>query len=567
MKPWRPKPGEIFVHPEAISAQELSDIVEASEAGPNRKRDLKSAIRCVARVLGRSLDALPIDPVFLKPKLDAVIPGAHDLTPKTWGKRLSEFGQAMKMAGIGRKLGPVEMSGSWEGLRVTMRAHGDRSIICWLGQFLRFGFMSGINPADVTFETVLAYEAERRAAAPNRDAGKTAYYAARMWDKAANTIPGWPQNRVGWKDRRNQYCLPWSAFAPTLEEDVEAWLSRSGGEDIFDDWNPGARRKPITRDKRRYELQRFASALVHDGVDPQILLSVEALVGMENVRRGLRWLRDERFGGALTGGLQNIAIALASAARWHVNVDQRHQQMLNDIVKRCALSERGMTLKNRQRMEPFKNPDLVRRHLDLPERMFPGLEARCDTRRAAVRAETALAIAMLTWCPLRIGNLRAIELDRHLKHERRGRARKIYLIIPAGEVKNSIDIKFELPPQVTILLDRFIAEHRVRLAPPGSRFLFSRRSDDAPVDYNSIALRIKTTLRSELGVDFSTHNFRHLAGLIWLLENPTGYEVVRRLLGHKAASTAMDFYVGLQTDVAHKAFTDLLAGYRERRHG
>ena len=134
-------------------------------------------------------------------------------------------------------------------------------------------------------------------------------------------------------------------------------------------------------------------------------------------------------------------------------------------------------------------------------------------------------------------------------------------------MKNNIDIKFELPTLIVDLLDRFIMEHRPSLAPTGSTYLFSRRAANAPVEYNAIALRIKKMLRSELGVDFSSHNFRHLAGLIWLLENPTGFEVVRRLLGHKTASTAMDFYVGLQTDAAHKAFTDLVKGYREKQHG
>lgn len=134
-------------------------------------------------------------------------------------------------------------------------------------------------------------------------------------------------------------------------------------------------------------------------------------------------------------------------------------------------------------------------------------------------------------------------------------------------MKNSVDIKFELPPLVVELLDRFLSDHRPLLAPQRSCFLFSRRAGDAPIDYNSLALRIKKLLRSELGVDFSSHNFRHLAGLIWLLENPTGFEVVRRLLGHKAASTTIDFYVGLQADAAHKAFTDLLKTYRGDDHG
>ena len=562
MRDWQPQPGQLFVHPEAMTAQQLLEFVDAFETNPTRCRDLKSALRCICRVLGRPLDGLPLDPSWFQPKLDAVIPGAHGLTEKTWGKRISEFGQALKMAGIGRKLTPIRMHGPWEDLRLGMRAHGDMSIICWLSRFLRFCFLTGIDPSDVRFATILAYEAEVRATALNKDPGKAAYYAARMWDRAADTIDGWPQNKVGWVDRRNIYCLAWPAFPASLAADVDAWLSQGECDDIFADWSSGADRKPVTREKRRYEIQRFASALVHAGADPAGLTSLEVLVRMDTVSLGLRWLRDERFGGDLTGGLQNIAIALANAARWQVRVDPDHQKRLNAIVKRCSPGDRGMTQRNQLRMEPFKAPVLVRAYLDLPETLIHRTSAQPNATRAAVLAETALVIGILSWCPIRIGNLRAIEIDRHLHRERRGRGQKVYLAIPASQTKNMVDIKFELPAPVVRLMDSFIADHRPLLAPAGSRFLFSRRSGDAPIDYNSLALRIKDTMRSELGVDFSSHNFRQLAGLIWLLEHPTEYEVVRRLLGHKAASTAMDFYVGLRTDAAHKAFTGLLKRYR-----
>ena len=247
MENWRSGKGKVFVAPETMTAQQLLDFIDALETKPTRRRDLKSAVRCVGRVLGCPLDTLPLDPDWFQPRLDAVIPGAHGLTERTWGKRLSEFGQALKMAGIGRKLAPIPMDGPWEGLRLRMRAHEDMSIICWLSKFLRFCFLTGLQPFEVTFETILAYETEVQAAALNKDPAKAAYYAARMWDKAADTIPGWPQNRVGWVDRRNTYCLPWSNFPASLEADVDAWLSQGECDDIFADWNPGADRKPVTR--------------------------------------------------------------------------------------------------------------------------------------------------------------------------------------------------------------------------------------------------------------------------------------------------------------------------------
>lgn len=188
-----------------------------------------------------------------------------------------------------------------------------------------------------------------------------------------------------------------------------------------------------------------------------------------------------------------------------------------------------------------------------------------NARRAAVLAETALAIALMTWCPVRIKNIRHIDFAQNFHRETRRKRTRVYYVVPKGVVKNAVDIKFELPPHLIEMLDRFVADYRPLLAPRGGRFLFSMRGRDEAIDYNSISTRITATIRDHLGLTFTTHNFRHLAGLIWLIQHPTDYEVVRRLLGHRSASTAMDFYVGLRTDAAHAAFSQLLADFREGR--
>ena len=45
------------------------------------------------------------------------------------------------------------------------------------------------------------------------------------------------------------------------------------------------------------------------------------------------------------------------------------------------------------------------------------------------------------------------------------------------------------------------------------------------------------------------HQFRHLAGFLYLQHNPGGHEVVRRLLGHESIETTLTFYAGME--VAH----------------
>ena len=44
--------------------------------------------------------------------------------------------------------------------------------------------------------------------------------------------------------------------------------------------------------------------------------------------------------------------------------------------------------------------------------------------------------------------------------------------------------------------------------------------------------------------------FRHLAGYLYLRQNPGGHEVVRRLLGHRSITTTVQFYAGMETTAA-----------------
>ena len=77
--------------------------------------------------------------------------------------------------------------------------------------------------------------------------------------------------------------------------------------------------------------------------------------------------------------------------------------------------------------------------------------------------QTALALAILLICPIRVKNLAALNLERHVRRSRPGGG-KVHLVIPAHEVKNRADLEFELSPDVVAILDRYIeARFRPRL--------------------------------------------------------------------------------------------------------
>jgi integrase len=55
-------------------------------------------------------------------------------------------------------------------------------------------------------------------------------------------------------------------------------------------------------------------------------------------------------------------------------------------------------------------------------------------------------------------------------------------------------------------------------------------------------------------VRITVHQFRHLAGYLYLRQVPGGHETIRALLGHKSIETTIRFYAGMETAAAARAY-------------
>jgi hypothetical protein len=66
-----------------------------------------------------------------------------------------------------------------------------------------------------------------------RDLGKVNRDSRRRWNKAAATIPGWPAVRVEIPKGSRFYSLPWNAFPPSLQMEVETFLTRAKSPNPF----------------------------------------------------------------------------------------------------------------------------------------------------------------------------------------------------------------------------------------------------------------------------------------------------------------------------------------------
>jgi integrase len=174
--------------------------------------------------------------------------------------------------------------------------------------------------------------------------------------------------------------------------------------------------------------------------------------------------------------------------------------------------------------------------------------------------QTALALALLLVCPLRIKNLAGLNLERHITRLRPGG--KVHLVIPAHEVKNKVPLEFELPPEVVVILDRYIEKYRARLLEGPSPWLFPAPSGGSKPP-GPFGTQLSEAIKRSTGLVVNAHLFRHLAAQLILQANPGAYELVRLLLGHKSAATTTAYYCGSEQKAAFRYYDSIVDRYRK----
>src|SRR5882724_5400831 len=111
--------------------------------------------------------------------------------------------------------------------------------------------------------------------------------------------------------------------------------------------------------------------------------------------------------------------------------------------------------------------------------------------------QTAVALALLLVCPLRIKNLAGLDLERHITWLRPGG--KVHLVIPAHEVKNKVPLEFELPADVVAILDRYVKVFRPRLVSGPSPCLFPAKSG-GPKPSGAFGVQLSKAIKQMTGL-------------------------------------------------------------------
>ncbi len=534
-----------------ITLADLISLISKANLTDRQKSDYRSAVKTAAKVIGADPDAIEADPARLRRRLEEVAPAAHGISAGRWANVRSLLGKALALA---RPMLPSRvvhpLLPGWQRLLEQLsRNKRDR-----LQALARYLSAQGIEPGCVKLSDLEAYFGaimkDRLRSRPE----KTRDAIIWVWNWCSREVAGWPALEFPRQSRRKTYVLPWSAFPPSLKEDVDRFLLRQSGKDLSEDGPPRPLRETSLK-TREYQLRVAASILVELGDAPDAITSISILVSVDNYKRILGVLID-RAGGVKSSQVFYIADFLRSVAKHWVKVDELTLERLKRIASNGRPRSGGMIAKNRERLRPFNDEATVDRFQELPVRIRADVEkSKLPARRKALLAQMSAAIAILLVVPMRRKNLASLDIERHLI-ERGG---VLYVTVPEHEVKNQQFIDFEFPPDIADIVAWYVRVHRPALLTTPSTALFPGKAGK-PKALATFGAQISKIVYRYTGLKANPHLFRHLAAKLYLDRHPGDYVTVQRVLGHKSLVTTTSTYTGMETRAAGRHFVDVVRG-------
>jgi hypothetical protein len=370
-------------------ADVLISLEHATSLPATRLRDLQSAVKRVAGLLGDEPAGIPLDLPAISTKLAGVNPIAVGVSPKTLANLRSGFLTAVKVSGLKPVQRPTKtpLSPAWAALMAQLsgkRAH------LGLSRFARYASACGIGPDQVDDTAIERFIAAVREGSLHRKPNDLHRQVTLIWNEVAKhsgfrlvTVASFraPITRVAWTD-----------LTPAFQEDVEDHLAWCGGTDVFAADARSRALAPRTLRLRRDQIHAAVTALVESGITPSDINSLADLVLPENFKRILRWrleaanIRENAFN-------RDLAEALVQIGREWVKLEPDVLTELRRLTGKMPMPASGLTSKNKAALRQFEDPAVLQRLIDLPNRLWA--EAKRDQNpnfRTLAKAQAALGI-------------------------------------------------------------------------------------------------------------------------------------------------------------------------------
>jgi site-specific recombinase XerD len=557
-----------FANPEVISLAMLQDRIMANGvlAYP-RKREMSSAINTVGAWFGLPLDMIPASATFLRDKFEHVHPSHVNVSKRRVQNVRSLVMSAFRAEGLSDKLAPYmcTMAPEWSSLWNLLE--GQVYYRTELSRLFRYCSRQGILPSGISDAVLSNYLTALEAETLVKNPRTRHQSVCRVWNKCASEYRemGWPQIEVTVpKYDERLYSLPWEDIPEAIRSDLDTYLNHLKGDDPFNTQVKPF--KPRSIEAITGHFQRYLSALHHQGVNLDQYTSLRELVSTNMFTLGMRWFWD-RNGGATSKHIGEIAWAVRCYVVKYLGADEETCAFFKSAIGRLRVSNLGLSDKNQAAMAQFDDQRVVEAYVALPLRLWDkALNARKNapssrkSKEAQLMIQTAVAIEILIFAPIRIGNLQHLRLDEHITWQ----GKRMHIHIPKGQVKNDQNLNFLLPESASKRIKTYIMEWRRLFTDTANPYLFPGRKMN-PKDDTSLRRQIQKTIWNETGIKLTPHQFRHAAAKILLDAKPGYYEVVRKVLGHKNLSTTYSHYAGAETQAAVELFDEVIIQHRQRK--
>jgi hypothetical protein len=275
--------------PKILALKGLISFIDAGASIPaSQKRYLRSALNRAHVLAANGLADIRADPKDLLRRLDRLSPAMAGMTPRSWTNLKSRVRSALRHAApyLAPARSSTRLTGEWAALEARLQVREQRQ----LSPFLRFLQGMGRAPGEIGEEDVDRFEAYLEHEVIRADFQKVIRATRRVWNRAADSIPGWPDRRLAPPDSRHiPYWLPLDQLPASLQQEIEDYLHRLAHPDPF--LGPGGKALASTTiGQFRVLFVSLASALVGSGTPADEVASIRYLVHPGNFERALRFL-------------------------------------------------------------------------------------------------------------------------------------------------------------------------------------------------------------------------------------------------------------------------------------
>jgi hypothetical protein len=543
---------------EPTFADAIATISSTSQIPIQTRRQYCSALRGIARCFDQPIETIPARYSAVKARMAALHHVPVDWTAKTLANTKSNAKAALLWFRKERALPSygVRLSPAWHRLYSPLSDRGTRHR---LSPLMRFCSASGIEPEGVD-EAVLDRFLAYREKTSNRKADLAARrIIAKLWNGCVGAVEGWPPIKLAEPPVQRKGGLAFEDFPPGWQADVISYLE---GLRCVRRLPNGDRRQPCKESTiitRKRELVAAANMAVKCGVPVESLTCLADMLEpkvADTILDGY-WKRNGDVPAAFT---INLAARFVSVAHQTRGISAEVIKELGDL--RYALEQHrdeGMTEKNLSVVRLVLTPGIWKRIVDLPQQLMAEARALRRTRpiQAGLLAQIAVAVAIETVAPIRLGNLAAIRLGENLNRPG-GPDADYWLTFRKYDVKNRRPLQFRLDSTVTKLIEEYVFDFRPALLRGSNHdWLFPGRSTDHK-EKISFSTQIVERVQKATGLRVTIHQYRHAGAAVILKHRPGEIELVRMLLGHKSVETTKCFYIDLETIMANEIFTDLV---------